>query len=221
MIRAILALLFAVLYLILGIPVLFVEWIIRKCNRHAADISSLRMVQWAFRVIMFICGVKLTVIGEENVPKDVPVLYIGNHRSYFDIIITYSRCPRLTGYIAKDTMGKVPLLNIWMKRLYCLFLDRTDMKKGLKTILTGKMCIRDSCYSLLLSDSDISVPMQISLTDNLSLLYQRPVFPAVPLSYPSRNPPDGYEAVLLLFHPASVSLPLPAGKRFHHVLPFR
>ena len=137
MIRAILALLFAVLYLILGIPVLFVEWIIRKCNRHAADISSLRMVQWAFRVIMFICGVKLTVIGEENVPKDVPVLYIGNHRSYFDIIITYSRCPRLTGYIAKDTMGKVPLLNIWMKRLYCLFLDRTDMKKGLKTILTG------------------------------------------------------------------------------------
>ena len=137
MIRAILALLFPVLYLILGIPVLFVEWIIRKCNRHAADISSLRMVQWAFRVIMFICGVKLTVIGEENVPKDVPVLYIGNHRSYFDIIITYSRCPRLTGYIAKDTMGKVPLLNIWMKRLYCLFLDRTDMKKGLKTILTG------------------------------------------------------------------------------------
>ena len=85
MIRAILALLFAVLYLILGIPVLFAEWIIRKCNRHAADISSLRMVQWAFRVIMFICGVKLTVIGEENVPKDVPVLYIGNHRHYYHL----------------------------------------------------------------------------------------------------------------------------------------
>ena len=137
MIRLILALLFAILYLIIGIPVLGVEWIIAKFNKQAADLGQLRMVQWAFRVIMFICGVKLTVIGEENVPKDVPVLYIGNHRSYFDIIITYSRCPRLTGYIAKDTMGKVPLLNIWMKRLYCLFLDRTDMKKGLKTILTG------------------------------------------------------------------------------------
>ena len=107
MIRAILALLFAVLYLILGIPVLFVEWIIRKCNRHAADISSLRMVQWAFRVILFICGTKVTVIGEENVPKDQAVLYIGNHRSYFDIIITYARCPRLTGYIAKKDMEKV------------------------------------------------------------------------------------------------------------------
>ena len=97
MLRAILALLFAILYLIIGIPVLFVEWIIGKFNRQAADISQLRMVQWAFRVILFICGTRLTIIGEENVPKDQPVLYIGNHRSYFDIIITYSRCPRLTG----------------------------------------------------------------------------------------------------------------------------
>lgn len=137
MIRTILALLFAVLYLILGIPVLIVEWVIGKFNKRAMDISSLRMVQWAFRVIMFICGVKLTVKGEENVPKDEPVLYICNHKSYFDIIITYSRCPRLTGYISKDTLGKVPLLNIWMKRLYCLFLDRKDIKQGLKTILTG------------------------------------------------------------------------------------
>ena len=95
------------------------------------------MVQWAFRVIMFICGVKLTVKGDENVPKDEPVLYICNHKSYFDIIITYSRCPNLTGYISKDTLGKVPLLNIWMKRLYCLFLDRKDIKQGLKTILTA------------------------------------------------------------------------------------
>ena len=53
MLRAILALLFAILYLIIGIPVLFVEWIIGKFNRQAADISQLRMVQWAFRVILF------------------------------------------------------------------------------------------------------------------------------------------------------------------------
>lgn len=137
MLRLIFALIFIILFLIVGIPILFVEWIIGKFNRYAADISSLRIIQWAFRVIMFICGVKLTVIGEENVPKDEPILYIGNHKSFFDIVITYARCPRLTGYISKDGMAKVPLINIWMKRLYCLFLDREDMKKGLKTILTG------------------------------------------------------------------------------------
>ena len=36
MIRLILALLFAILYLIIGIPVLGVEWIIAKFNKQAA-----------------------------------------------------------------------------------------------------------------------------------------------------------------------------------------
>ena len=137
MIRLIFVILFVALYLIIGIPILFVEWLVSKKFRYAADISQLRMVQWAFKVILVLSGVHLTVIGEENVPKDTPVLYVGNHRSFFDIIITYARCPRLTGYVAKDSMLKVPLLSLWMKRLYCLFLNRSDVKEGLKTILTG------------------------------------------------------------------------------------
>lgn len=135
MIRTIFAVLFAVVYLICGIPVLGIEWIIGKFNKKKMDISSLRMVQWALGTIGKICGVKLTVIGKENIPKDQAVLYVCNHRSYFDIILGYSIMPGLTGYISKDDLEKVPLLNIWMRRLYCLFLNRTDMKQGLKTIL--------------------------------------------------------------------------------------
>ena len=135
MIRTIFAVLFAVVYLICGIPVLGIEWIIGKFNKEKMDVSSLRMVQWALGTIGKICGVKLSVIGKENIPKDQAVLYVCNHRSYFDIILGYSIMPGLTGYISKDDLEKVPLLNIWMRRLYCLFLNRTDMKQGLKTIL--------------------------------------------------------------------------------------
>ena len=134
MIRLIFVILFVALYLIIGIPILFVEWLISKKFRYEADISQLRMVQWAFKVILVLSGVHLTVIGEENVP-DEPVLFIGNHRSYFDILLTYSRCRRLTGYVAKKEMEKIPLLSTWMKNLYCLFLDRDNMREGLKTIL--------------------------------------------------------------------------------------
>lgn len=137
MIRILLVVLFVLLYLIIGIPVLAVEWIIGMFNPYAADISQLRMVQWAFKVILFLSGTKLTVIGEENVPADEAVLYIGNHKSFFDIVITYSRCPRLTGYVSKLSMQKVPLLSIWMTRLHCLFLNREDIREGLKTILAG------------------------------------------------------------------------------------
>lgn len=126
--------LFVILFLIIGIPVLGIEWLIGKISKKTMDYSSLRIVQWAFKVIVRLAGIELTVIGEENVP-DEPVLFIGNHRSYFDIVITYARCKNLTGYIAKKEMLSIPLLRTWMKRLYCLFLDRENPKEGLKTIL--------------------------------------------------------------------------------------
>ena len=63
------------------------------------------------------------------------MLYVGNHRSFFDIVLTYPRVPRPTGYIAKKEIEKVPLLRTWMRNLHCLFLDRNDVKAGLKTIL--------------------------------------------------------------------------------------
>ena len=108
--------LFVILFLIIGIPVLGIEWLIGKISKKTMDYSSLRIVQWAFKVIVRLAGIELTVIGEENVP-DEPVLFIGNHRSYFDIVITYARCKNLTGYIAKKEMLSIPLLRTWMKRL--------------------------------------------------------------------------------------------------------
>lgn len=137
MIRLILVAVFLVLFLVLGIPLLLIEWVIGKFNQRAKDISSLRIVQWAFKMILFLAGTRVIIKGEENVPKNEPVLYVGNHRSYFDIVITYSRVPELTGYVAKKEMLRWPLLVNWMKNLHCLFLDRQDVKQGLKTILTA------------------------------------------------------------------------------------
>ena len=137
MIRFLLIALFLVIFLVLSIPVFLIEWIIGKFSPRARDISSLRIVQAGFKIIIWMSGIKLTVKGEENVPKDTAVLYIGNHRSYFDIVLTYARCPGLTGYVAKKEMLKIPLLSRWMKFLHCQFLDRSDIREGLKTILAA------------------------------------------------------------------------------------
>lgn len=134
MIRFLCIAVFLILYLILSIPIFFVEWLIGKFSPEKRDYSSLRIVQWGFKVILKMTGVTVTVIGEENVP-DEPVLFIGNHRSFFDILLTYSRCRRLTGYVAKKEMEKIPLLSTWMRYVYCLFLDRENPREGLKTIL--------------------------------------------------------------------------------------
>ena len=139
MIRFILTLLFVILFLILFLPVMLVEWIIGLFNKYTGDLASLRTVQWAFKVCLFLSGVKLNIKGLENLPKkgDKPVLFVGNHNSFFDVMIMYTLFNDLTGFIAKKSFKKVPSLNLWMMRLYCLFLDRKDRRAGVKTILEG------------------------------------------------------------------------------------
>ena len=134
MIRFIILVIVLILYLVLGIPVLLIYRLIGKFNKKACDYACLRSVQWAFNLMLKIAGTEITVIGEENVP-DEAVLFVGNHRSYFDILITCARAKRLTGYVAKKEMLRYPLLRDWMKGIYCLFLDRENIREGLKTIL--------------------------------------------------------------------------------------
>ena len=137
MIRFIIVCICVIGYLILSIPILLAEWVVGKFNPRAKDISSLRIIQTVFRFILKVTGADITIIGHENVPKDQAVLYIGNHRSFFDILLTYVHCPDLTGYVAKKEMEPIPLLSIWIRYLHCLFLDRKDIKEGMKTILTA------------------------------------------------------------------------------------
>lgn len=137
MIRLILIMLFVSQFCIFGILIWGAARIVGHFDKYKEDMICLRAVQFVFKVVLIIAGVKVDVYGEENIPKDEAVLYIGNHRSYFDIVITYARCPRPTGYVAKDSTLRIPFINIWMKKLHCLFLNRTSIKEGMKMILTG------------------------------------------------------------------------------------
>lgn len=150
MIRFIIIVLFLGIFFILSIPVFFVLWLIGKINPKAKAKSSLKIVQCAFKVVIFISGVKTTVIGFENIPKDEPVLFIGNHRGFFDIAIAYSMMPGLTGFVAKKEMNKVPFLRVWMRYVNCLFLDRDNIKEGLKTILQGIEYVKKDKVSIVI-----------------------------------------------------------------------
>ena len=137
MIRTIIIFIFLVIFLIVSLPMQLVLFIMHKFNDEKARGASLAIVSWAFNVILFIGGIKRIVIGEDNVPKDEAVLYVSNHRSIFDIVVTYPRVPGRTGYIAKQESMKLPVISFWMVYLDCLFLDRSDIRKGLEMVLTA------------------------------------------------------------------------------------
>ena len=134
MIRLILVAVFLVVFLIVSIPIFGIEWIIMKFNRPLALRSGFRIVQWALRVVGVLAGAKITVIGHENIPTDRAVLYVGNHRSFFDIVVSVPLYVSLTGLVAKESLMKIPLFGFWMKRIGCLALDREDPREALKVI---------------------------------------------------------------------------------------
>jgi 1-acyl-sn-glycerol-3-phosphate acyltransferase len=148
--RLILALIFLLIFFIISIPLFLIEVIISKINHKAGVASSQAIVAGAFQILLFICGVRRTVIGRDNIPKNEPILYIANHRSYFDVPIAYTSLPTLTGFMAKREIARIPIMSTWMRFLQCLFLDRDDIKQGLKTVLKAIEQIKAG-YSVFIS----------------------------------------------------------------------
>ena len=79
-------------------------------------------------------GVTLTVEGLENIPKEGPCVFVGNHRSYYDIPLLLASLDKPHGILAKEELEKIPLLNRWMKLLGCVFVQRDDLRASVRAL---------------------------------------------------------------------------------------
>ena len=143
MIRLILLAIFLIIYFLISLPIQFAEFIIEKFHMDFRNKSSLAFVRFGLHCVCFLSGVKLEVNGYENIPQDKAVLFIGNHTSVFDVIVTYPLMKRPTGYIAKKEIKKIPFLSWWMYFVNCIFLDRKDPRQGLKSVLDAADMIKN------------------------------------------------------------------------------
>lgn len=137
MIRFIIVAVSVIGFLVFGFPLLAAQNSLGRKDPHARDVESLKIIQFMFSFLLKVSGVSVVVKGLDRIPRDTAVLYVGNHRSYFDILVGYTTVPGLMGFVAKKEMLRYPFLRSWMRHVNCLFLDRTDMKAALKTILEG------------------------------------------------------------------------------------
>lgn len=128
---------FLVFFSIVSIPLYLFAYILGKIDEKKEFAFSQKVVVIALRIMLMIAGTKLECHGTENVPKDEAVVFVGNHRSYVDILAGYVTVPNLTSFVSKDTLKKAPCISTWMRFLKCLFLDRENPKEGLKMILQG------------------------------------------------------------------------------------
>ncbi len=147
--RSILIVIFLLLFFVLSLPLFLILKLIELFAPKPGAKASQWVIKYAFKMVLFIAGAKTTVLGVENIPKDRPVLFTSNHRSYVDVALGYSTLPVMTGFVAKKEISKFPGLNWWMTAVNCLFIDRDDMRQSLKIILAAIEKVKNG-YSMFI-----------------------------------------------------------------------
>lgn len=145
MIRAFFCFFEIILFLTLGLPLLLFLWVRKKFAPKAAAMEAQRAAGLTLRLITKTAmgGKPLTVTGLENIPRGEGVLFVSNHRSFFDIITVYPLLPVQTGFVAKKSLWKIPALRRWMQLLNCLFLDRGDIRQGVEVIKSAAALVKE------------------------------------------------------------------------------
>ena len=132
-----------IIILLFGIYTIFdaiVCFFVSKFDKEIVRRHSIKVVRFILRLIVLVSGMKVYVSGIENIDKldsEKSYFAISNHRGYFDIITGYLLFKKDTGIIAKDELKKIPIINYWMKRIGCLFLNRNDLRDGVKMVLNA------------------------------------------------------------------------------------
>ena len=86
------------------------------------------------RALLAINGVNLNIIGEENLTKQRPAVFIFNHRNNFDPIIVASMLKDNWTGVGKKELASDPIVGTMGKLTDTIFIDREDPKKAVESL---------------------------------------------------------------------------------------
>lgn len=94
-------------------------------------------------------GITLNIRLTEPLP-DGPVVFVSNHQSYWDIPVYFAAVQdRQFGFVAKDSLGKVPGFGSWIADIRSVFIKRDDARASLRAIEEGIELLKQG-YSLVI-----------------------------------------------------------------------
>jgi len=149
MLRLLLILVWFLLYIVVFLPVLIVLLIWRIFDRKSCESAARACVKLLIRLVMWTSGAKITVKGLENIPQGEPVLFVPNHRSYFDFVITYCKIPGIY-YVGKKELAYPPIIGQWVWLIGTLLMNRKSKKEGYKTIEEAARLMKEEQKSILI-----------------------------------------------------------------------
>jgi 1-acyl-sn-glycerol-3-phosphate acyltransferase len=113
-----------------------------------ADHYAYKKVQGICKFILKKSKTDVEVQGVENIPKE-PCLFVSNHQAIFDAFVIIAYIDKLTGFIAKKEIKKIPLISGWLRAIHTVYIDRENIKEGIKAINAGVEKLQQG-YSMII-----------------------------------------------------------------------
>ena len=89
------------------------------------------------KILLMISSTKVEVIGKENILRGKPQVFMANHQSDFDILITLAYVPGQFRWIAKKELFAIPVFGQAMKGAGYIEIDRQNHEKAMQSLGSG------------------------------------------------------------------------------------
>lgn len=86
------------------------------------------------RAALLVAGARVEVEGAELIPRDQPLIFMGNHQSNFDIPALFQAVPIRFNWLAKEELFRVPFFGASMRSAGYIPINRGDGRDSLRSL---------------------------------------------------------------------------------------
>ena len=114
--------------------------------RRMAENIVVKWGAWSIRTL----DCKVEIQGQEHVPMEGPLVVMANHQSMFDIPLVIHAVGRSAGYVAKNSLFRVPGIAFWLRTTHSISMNRSDNLSGGRALQAHSQFLRDKNACLII-----------------------------------------------------------------------
>jgi 1-acyl-sn-glycerol-3-phosphate acyltransferase len=114
------------------------------------QLAGLLLFGWRYR---------LKVSGIDNIPKDGPVLLLGNHISYIDFALIQWATPRAIRFVVHDDYYSKPIFNWILRGVGAVSIRPENSRNAMQNIIN---LLNDDCVVCLFPEGHVSTSGELS-----------------------------------------------------------
>lgn len=139
---------------------------IRTMEERAGVEYARKKLKWLSEQILKSLDVKLDIKYKnreaiDSLDKKEGVIFVCNHQSNLDIPAIVTALHMDVGFVAKHEMKRWPFFGTWMKKSNCVFLNRENLREGIKDIKKAVELIKKGYPTVIFPEGERSLTGKI------------------------------------------------------------